>query len=48
MSDEARIAREEAFWNAPKLVGFGLAFLGICLLFIIFMSNMAQLFGWQL
>jgi hypothetical protein len=29
-----RIAREEAYWNAPRLFGLGLAFLGACLVVI--------------
>jgi len=38
-STEARIAREEAYWNAPRLFGFGLTFLGACIVFIYILSS---------
>ena len=31
---EARIAREEEYWTAPRLFGFGFAFLGTCITII--------------
>ncbi|MDD9936770.1 MAG: hypothetical protein OXT09_24370 [Myxococcales bacterium] len=36
MSDphETRIAREEAYWNGPKLITLGFVFLGFCLVLI--------------
>ena len=35
MTDQdARISREEAYWNAPRLFGLGFAFLGACLVVI--------------
>ena len=33
-SQEQRIAREEGYWNAPRLFGLGFAFLGAALVFI--------------
>jgi hypothetical protein len=38
-SDEQRIAREEAYWTGPRLFGFGLAFLGVCIVVIYTMSS---------
>jgi hypothetical protein len=38
-SDEERIAREEAYWNGPRLFGFGLAFLAACLVIIYVMAS---------
>ena len=38
-SDQARIAREESYWNGPRLFGFGLAFLGACIVFIYILSS---------
>lgn len=38
-TDEQRIAREEAFWNGPRLFGFGLVFLGICLVIIYILAS---------
>jgi hypothetical protein len=38
-SNEARIAREEAYWNAPRLFAFGLAFLGACIVVIYILSS---------
>ena len=31
---EARIAREEAYWNGPRLFAFGLVFLAACIVVI--------------
>jgi hypothetical protein len=36
---EERIAREEAYWNGPRLFAFGLVFLAICLVFIYIMAS---------
>ena len=33
-TQEQRISREEAYWNAPRLFGLGFAFLGACLVVI--------------
>ncbi len=33
-SHEDRIAREEAYWNGPRLFAFGLVFLALCIVFI--------------
>ncbi|HKU40400.1 MAG TPA: hypothetical protein VJR89_19700 [Polyangiales bacterium] len=38
-SHEARIAREEAYWNGPRLFGFGLVFLAACIVVIYIMSS---------
>jgi hypothetical protein len=38
-SDEARIAREEAYWTGPRLFAFGLAFLAMCLVIIYLLSS---------
>ncbi|HET6340422.1 MAG TPA: hypothetical protein VFG30_44745 [Polyangiales bacterium] len=38
-SQDARIAREEAYWNGPRLFGFGLVFLGACVIFIYVLSS---------
>jgi hypothetical protein len=38
-TDAQRIAREEAYWNAPRLFGFGLVFLAACIVFIYVMSS---------
>jgi preprotein translocase subunit Sss1 len=38
-SQEHRIAREEEYWTAPKLLGFGLVFLGICIVVIYLMAT---------
>jgi hypothetical protein len=38
-SNEARIAREEAYWNAPRLFGFGLVFLAACIVLIYILSS---------
>ena len=38
-SNEARIAREEEYWNGPRLFGFGLAFLGVCIVIIYVLSS---------
>jgi hypothetical protein len=35
---EARIAREEAYWNGPRLFAFGLAFLAACIVVIYALS----------
>jgi hypothetical protein len=37
-TNEARIAREEAYWTGPRLFAFGLAFLAVCIVFIYVMS----------
>lgn len=37
-SQEARIAREEAYWNGPRLFAFGLVFLAACIVVIYIMS----------
>jgi hypothetical protein len=34
-----RIAREEAYWTGPRLFGFGLAFLAVCVLVIYTLSS---------
>ena len=33
-TQDQRIAREEGYWNAPRLFGLGFAFLGAALVFI--------------
>ena len=38
-SNEARIAREEAYWNGPRLFGFGLAFLAMCVVLIYILAS---------
>ena len=38
-TQEQRIAREEAYWNGPRLFGFGLVFLGICLVIIYILAS---------
>lgn len=38
-SDEQRIAREEEYWTGPRLFGFGLAFLGACIVVIYTMAS---------
>ena len=38
-TQEERIAREEAYWNGPRLFGFGLSFLGVCIVIIYIMSS---------
>ena len=38
-SQEQRIAREEAYWNAPRLFGLGFAFLGACIVLIYVMAS---------
>ena len=37
-SHEARIAREEAYWTGPRLFGFGLVFLAVCIVIIYLLS----------
>jgi hypothetical protein len=37
--DEQRIAREEAYWTGPRLFGFGLVFLGACIIVIYTMAS---------
>jgi hypothetical protein len=39
-SNEARIAREEEYWDGPRLFGFGFAFLGTCIVFIYMLSSL--------
>lgn len=36
---EQRIAREEAYWNAPRLFALGFAFLGACIVLIYLMAS---------
>lgn len=38
-TDEARIARQEAYWDAPRLFGFGLSFLFVCIVVIYILSS---------
>jgi hypothetical protein len=38
-SDDLRIAREEEYWTGPRLFGFGLAFLGACIVVIYTMAS---------
>jgi hypothetical protein len=38
-SHEERIAREEAYWNGPRLFLFGLLFLAFCLVMIYLMAS---------
>jgi hypothetical protein len=38
-SDEARIAREEAYWTGPRLFAFGLSFLFVCIVIIYGLSS---------
>ncbi|HEX4355358.1 MAG TPA: hypothetical protein VHZ95_20670 [Polyangiales bacterium] len=38
-SDEARIAREEAYWTGPRLFAFGLVFLASCLVIIYLLAS---------
>jgi hypothetical protein len=38
-TQEARIAREEAYWNGPRLFGFGLTFLGAAIVLIYILSS---------
>jgi hypothetical protein len=38
-SSSERIAREEAYWDGPHLFGFGLAFLGACIVLIYVLSS---------
>jgi len=38
-TQEERIAREEDYWNAPRLFTFGLVFLTIAITFIYTMSS---------
>ena len=39
-SQEQRIAREESYWNAPRLFGLGFAFLGACIVLIYVMASL--------
>ena len=36
---DQRIAREEAYWSAPRLFGLGFAFLGACVVLIYVMAS---------
>gem|GEM_PF-4087970 len=36
---EERIAREEAYWTGPRLFGFGLVFLAVCIVVIYILSS---------
>ena len=38
-TQEERIAREEAYWTAPRLFAFGLTFLTVAISFIYTMSS---------
>ena len=38
--EEQRIAREEAYWNAPRLFVLGFVFLGACLVLIRVMAEL--------
>lgn len=40
-SNDSRIAREEEYWNAPRLFRLGFVFLGICLVVIYAMAKFA-------
>ena len=31
--EEQRIAKEEEYWTTPRLLRFGLVFLGLCIVF---------------
>ena len=37
---EARIARQEEYWTAPRLFAFGFAFLGACITWIYIMASL--------
>jgi hypothetical protein len=41
VDDEQRIAREEKYWNAPRLFTLGFAFLGVCLVVIYVMATVS-------
>lgn len=38
----ARIAREEEFWNGPRLMVFGYVVLGVCIFAIWCLANVAD------
>lgn len=38
-TDKERIAREEEFWNGPRLFGLGLAFLTASIILIYILSS---------
>lgn len=38
----ARIAREEAYWNGPRLMVFGYVVLGVCIFTIWCLANLAD------
>ena len=38
-TNEARIAREEAYWNGPRLFAFGLGFLAMCIVIIYILAS---------
>lgn len=40
-SDDLRVAREEEYWNAPRLFRLGFVFLGICLVVIYLLAKLA-------
>ena len=40
-SEEQRIAREESYWNAPRLFTAGIVFLGVCIVVIYLMATFA-------
>jgi hypothetical protein len=39
--DKERLAREEAYWTAPRLFTAGLVFLGLCIALIYAMATFA-------
>lgn len=39
---EQRIAREEAYWNGPRLMVFGYVVLGVCIFTIWCLANVAE------
>ena len=39
--EEQRIAKEEEYWTTPRLLRFGLVFLGICIAVIYVMATFA-------
>jgi hypothetical protein len=40
-SEEQRIARQEAYWTAPKLFACGIAFLALCVVAIYTMASIS-------
>jgi hypothetical protein len=39
--EQTRIAREEEYWTTPRLLRFGLVFLGICIAVIYALATFA-------